>query len=336
LNLYLKDFVNLLLGKQELKYVEVLPLWGCDAKCPTCGSWKRPDDVRLSKKQAESIVNYPFGKLEKVTIEGGEPTIWEHLEWFVSNMIERHKIDDLAIITNGLNWKHIKTIGQNLKKYQPILRWAVSFNGMGTTHDYSRGTKNAFEKTSATIKCLKDTGYEVRLSFAPFVKNYQEYEAVREYANGLGIKDIGVCYPTASTKFGENLKAQVIDEVEFDKFYKRYLTFCSTAWRWSCEYLHWHIQRKKLMCCNSGQYSINIMPNGYISPCCFREDGIIGRVTDEVMELYPDKIKEIAKELKSAKCAYNDRTVCGDCFLVRTIRHNVPKLLLWKLCHPIL
>ena len=333
MKLYLKDYLYSLVGIKALNYLEVLPLWGCDAKCPTCGSWKRSDAKRLTIDQAKAIVNYPFDYLEKVVIEGGEPTMWEHLDWFVANMLNKHKIDTLVIITNGLNWKHIKTIGQNLKQYQPLLRWSVSFNGMGKTHDYSRGVKGAFEKTTATIKCLKDSGYEVRLSFAPFVKNYQEYETVREYAKGLGISDVGVCYPTASTKFGENLKAQIIDEEEFDKFYKKYLTHCSRAWRWSGEYFHWHVQRKKLMACDSAQSSINITPEGNITPCCFREDGIIGKVTDSKMELYPDKIKEVAAQLKKASCCYNERTACGDCMLIRTIRHNVPKLITWKVFH---
>lgn len=335
LRLYLKNLFEMAIDKPRIKHLEVLPLWGCNAKCPTCGSWKRPDNVRLSKKQAEAIVNYPFKRLEKVVIEGGEPTMWEHLIWFTKNMIQRTKITEYVIITNGINVENIKHLGESLKECQPILRWNVSFNGIGKTHDYSRGTKEAFEKTSASVQNLVKQGYEVRLSFAPFAKNYKEYEDVIKYAKTFGVQNVGVCYPTVSTKFGENLKAKVLDKDEFDKFYRNYLKkYCKGGWKWACHYFHEHVIRKKLMPCYGAQTFINVLPNGLISPCCFREDGIVGKVTDNEMILYKDKRKAMKKELKKAECAYNDRTVCGDCFLVHTIRHNVPRLAMWKLFHP--
>ena len=337
MKLYLEDWVRNKIRKPVIRHLEILPLWKCNARCPTCGSYKRDGNIQLSWEQANSIIQCDkFRHLDKIVIEGGEPTLWEPLPIFIEESIKKWtQLKEIVIITNGLRVDLIACISERLIKCKPTLRWSVSLNGMGKNHDESRGIEGAFQRTIASIGYLINRGYEVRLSFAPFEKNYQDYGKVVEYAKQeFGITDVGICYPTSSTKFGENLVWPEMDTDTFNKFYEKYvIDKCKGGWKYACQYFHWHVKQRKLMPCWGAQTIVNILPSGEVSPCCFREDGIIGQVTDDRVEFYPEKRKKVIQGIKKGYCIYRNDRVCGDCHLVHTSRRQAFKLMWWKLFH---
>ncbi len=339
MNLYLNDWWNNLINKPKFRQLELIPLWACDAKCPTCGAWKRDPKIRLSKKQAQAILDYDdFKYLEKVVIEGGETTMWKELNWFVPAAIDKwKKVGEFVIITNGLNVSYIKKLATKLKDYNKRLQWNVSLNGIGETHDISRGVEGAFDKTTKTIKNLVELGYVVHGSHVPFQENVAEFDQVRKYAMELGVRGVGSCFPAISTKFGENLKWKPIPMNEFYKYYRSYINrFAKYSYKYASQYFLWHVNKQRKMPCWAGKTFVNIEPRGYITACCFREDDdfIIGNVTDQKVTIDPKKVEKTVNIIKQGKCAYEEAiNVCGDCVLMHTSRRNMPQVLAWKLFH---
>jgi polysaccharide pyruvyl transferase WcaK-like protein/MoaA/NifB/PqqE/SkfB family radical SAM enzyme len=126
-----------------------------------CNIWKNKHSTDISPQELAFILAKPlFQKLKYVGISGGEPTLRKDLPLLVHAIATNNSVTDIGIITNGLDTKNV--IKQILlskdvcKNYNINFNIMISLDGLEEVHDKIRGKKNAFEKTTATIKYIRD------------------------------------------------------------------------------------------------------------------------------------------------------------------------------------
>ena len=300
----------------RIRYVDVCPLWRCDARCPTCGAWKR-QAPELSFEQAKRFIEY-FTRMDRVVIEGGEPTLWEHLEYFVQNVDSKH----VMIISHGMNPGKISYLA---RKFSPEkVHWLISLNGIGKTHDASRGVKGAYPKTMKSIKLLKKLGYTVNLSFVGFQENIDEYPKVRAKAEELGCH-LDLCFPVGNVKFGEWMKWHFVDYERILQIQRNnYLTGRTKRLnRLAKKKFIEGVAERKLLPCFAGKSMAHINPFGIIRPCCWDETMEIGKITDGGVFIDEKKRREYQKTRIPQECQYTDGRLCGDCFVHFSIRSSL-------------
>lgn len=314
---------------RKITYLDICPLWRCNAKCPTCDAWKRDPKLELSVFQAEQILKEPkFRHLKRLVIEGGEPTLWPHLRWFVAQICQQNKQIVVAIITNGLSVYKIEELAEGLEPIRTRLRWYVSLNGIGSTHDDSRGVPGAFGKTLNSAIALRQRGYMVFFSFAPFKQNIGDYRRVVRLAESYNIS-MSICFPTSRAKFSDNW--ELASKEDLNKLHADWLSRFNWRYKLAYGYLLYKAQNKEIMPCDAGKSMLHINPEGIIHACHMTNKYPLGGVSkniDTIVWFKPD-ISGIPEE-----CQYEDGEFCVDCYPFTTInkRKNIPKMLWSKIC----
>jgi MoaA/NifB/PqqE/SkfB family radical SAM enzyme len=326
MKLYLSNFIETVLGIRRWRYLDFCPTWRCNARCPTCGSYKR-NGTDMSWDTAKQIARDPnFRFLERLVIEGGEPTLWGGLSPFVRYFAETHSKTTIAIISNGLAVVRLREVAERIEIYKKQIRWWISLNGIGGTHDRLRGVTGAYEKTIESVRFLKEKGFYVNLSFVPFADNQEDFELILKFAHENGVP-VGVCYPCDLAKFGEGLKEQFIPQERLDEILnktqaqKSFHFFMRTA----CEYFQEKAGKHEAMPCWAGKQMIHINPKGVIRPCSMDESMQIGRLTEHGV-IHEDC--DLSRIPDRCSCVVNGP---NNCYITWTLRHNTPLLMGWKL-----
>ncbi len=312
---------------KKITYLDICPLWRCNAKCPTCDAWKRDPKLELSVPQTEQILKEPnFRHLKRLVIEGGEPTLWPHLRWFVAQTCQQNKKVVVAIITNGLATTKIEELAEGFEPIRTRLRWYVSLNGIGETHDKSRGVARAFEKTLNSAIALRQRGYMVFFSFAPFKQNIGDYREVVRMAESYNIS-MSICFPTSRAKFSDGW--DLADKKSLDDLHSDWLSRFGWRYKLAYGYLLNNAQNKKLMPCDAGKSMLHINPQGNIMACHMTDKHYQGQVWKEKIIWFDPDISGIPSE-----CQYENGEFCVDCYPFTTInkRKNIPKMLWSRLC----
>ena len=248
----------------KLKYLDICPTWRCNAKCPTCNSYNLEKTI-ISHEQIDVILKEKkFDGLRRVVIEGGEPTLWNDLEYFIRGMLDKGT-KKICVITNGFLTTRLKNIGYRFQFDSDRVLFYLSLNGIGQTHDESRGVKNVFSKTVHSATALKQIGFFVSFSFVGLQRNIGEYDDVVQLGLDLGIP-VAVCYYTHRTKFGDQTWDAAIP-VEYNKLLdKRRRTYKGFARR-AYGYFLRKVRKGELLPCDAGKDLIHINPDGLIRPC---------------------------------------------------------------------
>jgi len=322
-------FKNEILNTRTIDYIDFCPTWKCNARCATCGAWKRDKAEMQPALYKQIIENKTFGKLKKIIIEGGEPTTWNYLYDFLYRFMKFHPKCRTHVITNGFKTDSIDIIAGMLKsEFSKQLSWSVSLNGLEKTHDKSRGVKDVFDKTVASAVILKEYGYSVAFSYVPFQENVNEYDKLKEFCKELEIP-LWVCYYSKSSKFGEHQTWSQTTDEQYDHVYQDTVSSLKFYQKWAYEYFLDHVKRKKVMPCWAGRSMVHINPQGLIRPCHLDESMAIGHLTEECVEMYGNR-EELLQWIPKL-CEYKTGELCNDCYTMYTIRNNMPKVLKWKL-----
>ncbi len=134
----------------------------CNAKCVMCTIWKQESksisSEFLSKAFEDGVL---VSDLEYLGVTGGEPTLLPDLPDIVDFIIGKSKcLKEVSFNTNGLLTDNVLKIVKSLisitKENGIKLSVYVSLDGSGEIHDRVRGINGFFEKTTATIKGIKE------------------------------------------------------------------------------------------------------------------------------------------------------------------------------------
>ena len=298
----------------KIKYYDFCPSWACNAKCPTCGAWKRdPGGVNL--EQTNQLISQ-FRDLQKVVIEGGEPTMWPHLEYFVEHVDAK----EIGIISNAMNPPKMLELA---KRFDPKkVHWAISVNGIGKTHDISRGVKGAWNKVYKSIYTLKRYGHDVRFQFMPCKENIHELPMVAEMAT-RDFYGYSICYPSEAAKFGENVKWNYLNAQETQDLMMKDMPRMSRVNRWVTEIYTEKGKKKEPWPCLYGRSKIHINPKGEIRVCPFYEgkEFVIGQLYNDRVYLDERKRKRAHKSI-GPQCQYESGGMCNNEAAWYGVRHS--------------
>jgi len=318
MNLYLRQWIRNKFPNPPITFLDLCCTWRCNAKCIICNAWQR-GNISLNKGQTDVILHNPYFKnLEKIIIEGGEPTLWPNLVYFCNNIRNEHsKLKEVVIITNGIATEKITKIADKLDSNS--VRWVVSLDGYKESHDRSRGIKGAFEKTTKTIKILHDK-FDVRIQFLPTFYSLKDIDFIKDFSTKYATS-YSILYPSLSNKFSkynvlpdkEELDRILGDDTKRQSIVGKYLSLL---------YLY-KAKNQELMPCLAGRSVVCIMPDGNIQPCSFhdKEDRTIGSINqnDRIEFTDIDYTKIIPKT-----CQYVNERLCDNAFVYWSIRRNLP------------
>ena len=307
----------------KLEYMDICPTWRCNAKCPTCNSYTL-GSTTISRAQIDAILlEKRFNDLRRVIIEGGEPTLWNDLCYFIDGMLKKDT-RKVCVISNGFKTKTLIEVADLFRNEQKRLLFYFSLNGIGEMHDASRGVKNVFSKTVKSAKAMKAYGFFVSFSFVGLKKNIGEYDDVVSLGRSLGIP-VAVCYYTHRTKFGDH-EWEAASEQQYNELLNQrlhaYKGFARRAYRLFLN----NVRAKKLLPCDAGKTMVHIDPDGFVRPCHMDNSMSIGKVTDSGVVWDSGAKLERTLARIPEKCQYQNRNgnieLCNDCYIMFTLLRN--------------
>lgn len=125
----------------------------CNSRCITCNMWQNKSTNELSLTEIEDILTqFKDMGIVSTGFEGGEALLRKDLPQIVE---KAHQLGfkDIGLTTNGLLLTRGKA--EELIK-NGLTSIGVSINGIGETHDFTRGIKGAYEKSMRALEELVD------------------------------------------------------------------------------------------------------------------------------------------------------------------------------------
>ncbi len=148
---------NALRGRERYPFVLMLePTHLCNLACEGCGKIREFQKTIRDMLPLETCLK----AVEEcgapiVSICGGEPTIYPHLDALVQELLQQKKF--IYLCTNGLKLERF------LDRWRPspYLTINISMDGLEATHDLVRSRKGLYEIDIRTIKMAKAKGFRV-------------------------------------------------------------------------------------------------------------------------------------------------------------------------------
>lgn len=143
----------------EARYPLVLmlePTHRCNLTCSGCGRIREYHDT-LHKEMSlqECFHAVDEAPTPVVTITGGEPLLYSHIQELVEGLLARGR--HIYFCTNGL------LMEENLHRFRPSPRftWNVHFDGTETVHDSIICKQGGFRRALAGVRAAKAAGFRV-------------------------------------------------------------------------------------------------------------------------------------------------------------------------------
>ncbi|MCC6217034.1 MAG: radical SAM protein [Polyangiaceae bacterium] len=162
----------------------------CNARCGMCDSWRLPRGRELSP-EAVSRVFTELGPLDVVRLSGGEPFLREDLAEVAVAVHEAARPLVLHVTTNGSLPERVLRFAAGFPAPRR-LRFLVSFDGMPTTHDESRGKAVTFARALETVRglvALRAEGLDVSANHTVISRrSLEDHDALRDTLGALGVE----------------------------------------------------------------------------------------------------------------------------------------------------
>lgn len=323
----IRDWFFAILKWRRWGFLDICPTWKCNAKCPTCNSWKR-DRGELSKDQATQLVNHKYFKhINTVIIEGGEPTLWTHLEYFVELFLNKHPYANINIITNGFKSNFIYDFCVHFLSKKDRIKFYVSLNGDEEIHDKSRGVKDAYKRTMTSAQIISNLGYFLQFSSVTFDQNIDKADHVFEMAEKFGC-NANFCWSTDYARFENDGSWTTKRKDDIRAVMEKASSKLRWLDRWCYDYFLEKANNKEILPCFAGYRYVHVNPQGVLRPCLFDETMVMGQIYPQGVSLF-----ECGKVLKRIpnECQYYNGQLCDDCLTRKSTRASIFKVLWWKL-----
>jgi MoaA/NifB/PqqE/SkfB family radical SAM enzyme len=129
-----------------------LVLYRCNARCPMCDSWRQRPGAELTPSQVREVFG-KIGRLDVVRLTGGEPFLRADLQDVAAAVDEQSRPRVLHVTTNGSFPERIVEFAEYFLSRRRL--WImVSFDGLETAHDASRGDDVKFATAAETVERL--------------------------------------------------------------------------------------------------------------------------------------------------------------------------------------
>lgn len=297
----------------------------CNAKCAMCDIWRYKSTDVSTQLLSIAFENSYLRNIEAFGITGGEPFVRPDLPDILSLITDRFKrVKYVGITTNGFNTSRINRMLEEAKETIvriPEFGITVSVDGLGETHDISRGVPRVWKKVEETIKLLNERHRElVTLSFACTITNLnasaEELVKLHDYANELGVPviyRIAVCVDRIFNKElidkhgiipGTEEAKEVIQFLD-DKVLKK-LTARTTYYHMVRDYLSGRIAQRSIKC-KEMRDGLMVDSNGDVYVCSVSGKKI-GNLLSDSEEVLVEKSYRARSDVRCSSCkkCYHD------------------------------
>lgn len=156
----------------------------CNSQCRGCFYWedinKNVDELTLEEIRKISL---SIGKLNLLSISGGEPFLREDLPEILDIFIENNRLGQIAIPTNGLSTEVIlDKMREIISRHRGVIfSISLALDGFRETNDFLRGKVGSFDaviKTTRALCALRNDCPKLLIDIITTVsnKNYEETE----------------------------------------------------------------------------------------------------------------------------------------------------------------
>ncbi len=175
---------NALRGKRRYPFVLMLePTHLCNLACEGCGKIREFEStIRDMLPVATCLQAVEDCGAPVISICGGEPTIYPHLDELVTELLHRKKF--IYLCTNGIKLEKF------LRKWKPspYLTINISMDGLESTHDLMRSRKGLYQMDIQAIKLAKSLGYRVVTNTTVYKEtNVDEIAALFAELQAIGV-----------------------------------------------------------------------------------------------------------------------------------------------------
>ena len=132
------------------------PTHRCNLTCAGCGRIREyHDTIQMEMTLAECLKAVDDAGPPVVTITGGEPLLYSHVETLVKEVLARRK--HIYFCTNGI------LLEEALPRFRPDshFTWNVHFDATEPVHDQIIGRQGGFQKAMKGVRAAKAAGFRV-------------------------------------------------------------------------------------------------------------------------------------------------------------------------------
>jgi radical SAM protein with 4Fe4S-binding SPASM domain len=199
---------------QKLGYFPKTVVWeltlGCNLKCKHCGSRAgkaRKNELTIEEnlKIAHDLVDLG---LERVTLSGGEPTLYPHWDTLGKFLVENGV--KVNLISNGITWN---TEYAQRAKDAGFESAAFSLDGFKEAHNFIRGVKNAYDHVLDAFKSSREVGLPISVVTTVYKNNLYELKKLRSFLHEEGVRSwqVQIGNPAGNMKDNEDLVIKPVD-----------------------------------------------------------------------------------------------------------------------------
>lgn len=139
-------------GVPRPSWCTYLVTYRCNARCQMCDSWQIPPGEELTPAEVGQVFA-KIGRLDIVRLSGGEPFLRPDLLEIAQAVLAASQPSVIHITTNGSYRKRVEHFVRTFSQPRR-LRFMVSFDGVGATHDANRGPGVPFRRAADTVRML--------------------------------------------------------------------------------------------------------------------------------------------------------------------------------------
>jgi len=182
-------------GDVSLRYLELHITSRCNLRCKHCylsaGDGVDLDLIRVFKVFDE------FDKMQglRMLLSGGEPLMHKGF-WYINERIQDFGFRSV-LLTNGT------LINRDIASRLNVQEAQVSIDGLRVSHDLLRGD-GSFNRAIKGIECLTEAGTKVSVATMVTALNRNDFDAMQDLVQALGVSEWNVDIPSLSGRFREN------------------------------------------------------------------------------------------------------------------------------------
>jgi hopanoid biosynthesis associated radical SAM protein HpnH len=235
------------------------PTHQCNLSCAGCGrirEYRATLDKMMSLQECLEAVDEAGAPV--VTITGGEPFLYPHLDRLVQEILKRRK--NIYLCTNA-------TLLENklhLLSPHPRLTLNVHLDGFGEAHDLILGRKGLFDIAVESIRLAKEKGFRVSTNTTIYkTTDPFNLERLFDLLDSIGVDGILVSPAFHYGEVSEDIflnKAEIINKFnELSPLFKKHRLISTPM------YLDFLLGKRQLLCTPWGNPTRNVA--GWKSPC---------------------------------------------------------------------
>jgi radical SAM protein with 4Fe4S-binding SPASM domain len=169
----------------KLREAFIAVTYACNARCQMCNIWKTPPTKVLPPEEYAKLPR----SLRTINITGGEPFLRRDLVEVVRTIHSVVPTARFVFSTNGLMTENVLSQMERIRAFHPRVGVGVSIDGLEPTHDSIRGVPGIFTRAIATVKKLKEAGFDdLRIAMTLSEGNVREVMQVFELSRTLGVE----------------------------------------------------------------------------------------------------------------------------------------------------